>query len=176
MGQRAWSWIWSSQQMVSQYWCMMRLWTGPPMGRDHSASWECLSLLNWMQLLNIDSGGNCECTSKKGIVHPKKMTIRFMRQNVCAFHHQGQVCWREDPNSGGGGGGMHQTAARHLLRCQRSPRWGAAGDRNKHNTDWNGSSFSADTRLSRQHFNLFKCSSATTSCGFAALPTDSVAF
>lgn len=56
MGRQAWSWTWSSQQMASQYWCTMRLWTGPPTVRDHSARWDCPSWVNWTQLLSIDSG------------------------------------------------------------------------------------------------------------------------
>jgi len=49
----------------------------------------------------------------------------------CVLGHQGKVCWGEDPNSGGGSRGMYQTAAHHLLWCQRSSRWGAANTMNK---------------------------------------------
>lgn len=35
--------------------------------------------------------------------------------NIRVSVQQGQVCWREDPDSGGGGGGMCQAAAHHLF-------------------------------------------------------------
>lgn len=56
MGQQVWNWTWSSQQIKSQYWCMMRLWTEPPTGQDHWVRWRSLNCRNWMQLLNTAWG------------------------------------------------------------------------------------------------------------------------
>lgn len=81
------------------------------------------------------------CTEKLGVslikvkcnVSPVNGTFVWKAWHACVLRHQGQVCWREDPNSGGGSGRMHQTAAHHLLWCQRSSRWGAANKTNKQN-------------------------------------------
>lgn len=64
---RVWSWTWSSLRTASPSWCTMTRWSAPPMARDHSDTWKCLSYSGWMRQLNTDSGEteshsyNCTC-------------------------------------------------------------------------------------------------------------------
>lgn len=129
MGRRVWSWTWSSQQMVSPYWCTMKLWTALPMARDHSGTWNGSSYPNWTQLLNTDSGWGecCDMTGKSLSLASAFVALHFVYDlSLGALPQQGQICRRENPNSGRSRGGMCPTATHHLLWCQRSPRWGAA--------------------------------------------------
>lgn len=92
--------------------------------------------LKWIELSKLDAAAKHRLRLGRLLQYDQEVAL-FLASAFVALHfvcdlslsalpQQGQICRRENPNSGRSRGGMCPAAAHHLLWCQRSPRWGAA--------------------------------------------------